>query len=156
MEEKDIINDPEKWPKSEPSIYPSYIRFINRTERRVDVIWIDYQAKPQYSNTLGPSQFLDVNTFVGHPWIFKDTDTAEHMVVQRKIFYLPKRLPQRPVRRCVNITLPVYPLKIRCFQVFKKLLQNRNKILELEIPSSLKRELEEHFVTNDKIAKNTN
>ena len=63
--------------RSEPSRTHSYVRFCNRTLRRADVIWFNYEGQGVKYKTLLPTQTVDVNTFVGHPWMFRDHDTGD-------------------------------------------------------------------------------
>ena len=63
--------------RSEPSTHHSFVRFCNRTLRRADVIWFNYTGQGVKYKTLLPTQTVDVNTFVGHPWMFRDHDTGD-------------------------------------------------------------------------------
>lgn len=53
------------------SVISSFVRFVNRTQRHVDIVWLNYEGARVRYKTLQPEQFVDVNTFVGHPWIFR-------------------------------------------------------------------------------------
>ena len=62
--------------------------------------------------TLRPKDEVPVNTFVGHPWIFRDNATGDKIHVEFKEVFsaeapdesAPTSLP----RRLVNITIPGY------------------------------------------------
>ena len=97
--------------KSDPSMVHSFVRFLNCTLRRVDVVWLNYEGIGIRYRTLAPNQWVDVNTFVGHPWIFRDSITGDKLVVQLKEVFEPpswrdvdeNTLPQR---KTFNITIP--------------------------------------------------
>lgn len=50
---------------------PAYIRFKNKTNYNVEVIWINVLNKEKTYCVLQPNKFLDVNTYATHPWIFR-------------------------------------------------------------------------------------
>ena len=97
--------------KSSASMVCSFVRFVNKTTYNVDTIWINYEGQRSRYKTLRPNEFVDVNTYVGHPWIFLDADTGNRMVVQMKEVFestegwkAEDNLP--PQRKIYNITLP--------------------------------------------------
>lgn len=99
--------------KSTKSKVMSFLRFVNKTKRRVDVIWINYEGQAVKYKTLDCDECLDVNTFVGHPWIFRDSETGDKLVVQLKHIYNPpawhtslSKSENKPVRRIVVISIP--------------------------------------------------
>ncbi|XP_033732285.1 von Hippel-Lindau disease tumor suppressor-like [Pecten maximus] len=123
----------------------SFVRFVNRTHRFVDIVWLNYEGARVKYKTLQPGQFVDVNTFVGHPWIFRDSDTGDHLVVQlREVFEMTTGWTPNdgvpPWRKVINITIPVYTLKDRSLQVIRSFV-NRDRIPELDLPLELKEEI---------------
>ena len=97
--------------KSQKSVHCSFVRFQNATAKGVDVIWINYEGLRVKYKTIYPGEFMDINTFVGHPWIFCDSETGERMVAQLRDVFQPlawdsesRRWP--PKRKVVNITIP--------------------------------------------------
>jgi len=172
--------------RSVKSVRASFVRFVNLTRRRVDVIWINYEGRSVKYKTLRPREYLDVNTYVSHPWIFRDSDTHDKLVIsstagihtgnENGIFGSPVFRPQEtlapdgrtPVRKVVYITLPVYTLKERCFQMLRKYFDNNlrrqnglsatqhndpsnrtciseESLQQLEIPLSLKHEFRNYL-----------
>ncbi|CAN8019182.1 von Hippel-Lindau disease tumor suppressor [Ixodes scapularis] len=130
---------------SGPSLVPSFVRFVNRTGRRVDVIWLDYNGTRVKYKSLEPAQVFDVDTFVNHPWIFRDSLTHDRLVVRHREVFLPPE-PGRAgpggerTRRIVPITLPVYSLKENCFQEIRKRIAPPDAICKTEIPTALQQE----------------
>ena len=88
----------------------SFVRFVNRTERSIDVVWLNYEGIGVHYCTLKPGHCIDVNTFVGHPWIFRDSQTGDKLMVNSKEVYEPVGWgPQDgwpPKRKLVSIMLP--------------------------------------------------
>ncbi|XP_062622361.1 von Hippel-Lindau disease tumor suppressor-like [Saccostrea cucullata] len=138
--------------KSKKSIVCSLVRFKNRTERGVDIIWLNYEGARVKYKTLQAYEFVDVNTYVGHPWIFLDVESGERLVVDLKSVYepttgwVPSQWPIKPVRKVVNITIPIYSLKDSCIRFFKKHLP-KNNINKLDLPTSLLQEMYEKYDT---------
>lgn len=111
----------------------SPVRFYNGTSRNVDVIWINYEGQGVKYRTLEPRKFLDVKTYVSHPWIFRDSSNYNKMVVcigtnktPETVFH-PKpyiisdesKRKENARERIIIIKLPLYSLKERCFQILR-------------------------------------
>ncbi|XP_045196823.2 von Hippel-Lindau disease tumor suppressor-like [Mercenaria mercenaria] len=131
--------------KSKKSIHYSFLRFLNKTKRKVDVVWVNYEGARVRYKTLNPDQFLDINTFAGHPWIFFDSETGDKMVVQLKEVFEPVAWNSEgnnwpPQRKVVNITIPVYSLQECCLLKLRKLVP-KDRIKDLEITDILKEDL---------------
>lgn len=95
--------------RSKGSYLHSYIRFVNCTQRLVDIVWLNHEGVSVRYKTLPSKNWVDVNTYVGHPWIFRDAITGDKLVVQLKeVFEPPAHCYERDgaVRRVVMITIP--------------------------------------------------
>jgi len=75
--------------KSYPNKKLSFVRFLNQTQRKVEVIWINYEGARVRYKTLEPQDYFDVNTYVAHPWVFQDAKTREYLLVDSKDIYEP-------------------------------------------------------------------
>lgn len=98
----------------------SLIRFQNRTGRRVNLIWIDYQGRRRIQLELETDQGINYNTYVTHPWRAEDTENKNVLLLNFLETYYPSRpevsrvdlrqrraLVRTRVRRIVvNITTP--------------------------------------------------
>lgn len=110
--------------KSSTSMVCSFVRFVNKTSYNVDTVWINYEGHRARYKTLRPDEFVDVNTYVGHPWIFLDSDTGNRMVVQMKEVFESEEgwKPEdkvQPQRKVYNITIPS-KLLIKCRSTIEK------------------------------------
>lgn len=139
--------------RSVHSAHKSFIRFHNNTDRKVDIIWINYEGHHIKYKTLLPGSFYDVNTFSTHPWLFIDSETQDKLVVKSKEVFSPEpwyvqfshlkreEIPRRLERTHVYITIPLYSLRQRSLQVVRNNLSQPEDAFKLELPSSLQKEL---------------
>ncbi|KAK3557629.1 hypothetical protein QTP70_031347 [Hemibagrus guttatus] len=118
---------------------PAYVLFCNRSPRTVQLLWINFQGQPESYGQLKPQTGRRMDTFVGHPWMFRDAQTDDPMLVNNKEMYLPSALENGQVS-VVNITLPVYSLRERCLQVVRKLVCMED-FSRLEIARTLQEDL---------------
>lgn len=118
----------------------SFVRFLNCTQRFVNIYWIDYQGHAVSYGVLVPSEGIDMDTFVTHPWIFVDVNTLDRYVVNQKDVFFPEP-PRTNVRVKIYITLPVYSLRELSLRVIRECLKHASHAFQLEIPSTLQHEL---------------
>lgn len=105
--------------RSGRSTMKSFVRFVNQTNRFVDIVWLNYEGARVKYKTLQPGHFVDVNTFVGHPWIFRDSDTGDHMVVHlREVFETTHSYEVPQTRKIINITIPGKELAFSSTQLY--------------------------------------
>lgn len=137
-------------PRSPLSAEQVFVRFYNKAYCQIDIIWLDYDGNPRKYRSLKPNQFLDVNTCVGHLWIFKDTISGEKMHVLGKpifpasynVFGAQQNTPTRPrCRLCIPIFLPMQNLRQIALKAVYILLKDLSVIDKLELPMELRSEL---------------
>lgn len=141
-------------PRSPLSTEKVFIRFYNKAYRQIDIIWLDYEGKPGRFHSLQPNQFLDVNTYIGHLWMFTDTITGEEMHVlgkpifpaSYKVFGASVQRPEmrQPCRLCIPIFLPMQNLRQIALRAVYILLKDLSVVDKLELPMELRNELKKY------------
>ncbi|XP_076870667.1 von Hippel-Lindau disease tumor suppressor [Brachyhypopomus gauderio] len=117
----------------------AHVVFCNRSPRIVKLIWIDFRGEPQSYAELQPLTGKRISTYVGHPWMFRDAQSDDPMLVNSKEMYLPRAVERGQVSM-VNITLPVFSLRERCLQVVRQLVRTED-FPRLEIARCLQEDL---------------
>lgn len=78
---------------SRQSMTKVFLNFVNHCGRNVDVFWIDYTGKPKFMLYMAadkPKELYPINTFVLHPFEFRDRHTHERMYVDHNPIYWPQ------------------------------------------------------------------
>ncbi|XP_035897905.1 protein Vhl [Anopheles stephensi] len=135
--------------RSRNSEVRSFVLFRNTTERVVDVYWVNYSATLTHYSTLQPGAQCKVNTFVSHPWLFKDKRHEERMHVRHQPIFMPEPWYNsftgagRLNRMEARIHFPVRTLKENCLWRILALLSAKEEsvLCELELPNVLVQEL---------------
>lgn len=125
------------------------VRFYNFSNVEADVIWINYQGDQEKYCTLRPKQFIDVNTYSRHYWIFIEKNTNRALMANNQPYFLAEdqkyeKYPYRtrPTRFCVGITKALVPtLKGLAISYLSRSLRSCGDVKHLEIPKTLKREI---------------
>ncbi|ETN81970.1 hypothetical protein NECAME_08272 [Necator americanus] len=119
-----------------------YVRFFNLTGTDVDVIWINEEGRGIRYGQLKKSQYLDINTYEGHPWIFRESGVGD-LLIGQPVMSL-RDWAVRTVANLVEIapdallTLPLPASQIRLFQrVIQNLLVHRLQYVSMFEPNPL-------------------
>ncbi|XP_042889529.1 von Hippel-Lindau disease tumor suppressor-like isoform X2 [Penaeus japonicus] len=124
----------------------SFVRFVNRTQRSVDVFWLNYQGVRQKYKKLEPREQFKISTYVSHPWVFQDSETTAKLVVNSEEVFFPRpwyedgqgiQGPVSPRHVTVYISIPLYTLKERATQVVWSHLRDPRDAYKLDIPAVL-------------------
>ncbi|XP_039276280.1 uncharacterized protein LOC111058866 isoform X2 [Nilaparvata lugens] len=88
------------------------VRFYNVTQQQIEVLWINFAGRLQRYVTLEGDASVDVNTYVNHLWVFRDTFThTEYLADGQLLFHVtPSTHPCPYFRRLVRITYPLLTL----------------------------------------------
>lgn len=134
-------------PRSLSSEKRSYVRFYNRTNRNVEIYWLDFKGQRVKYSTLKPLHSVNINTFVTHPWIFRDEEFSDTLLAatpskrlldRQEVFLPPDDAFDR--RRPIVILSPLLNLKEIVFQLLRKHKINENVLADLEVPTVIKEE----------------
>lgn len=144
-------------PRSIECVDRVYVRFINRTNRCIEIVWINYRgAYERYSLLRRMTHYVDVNTFVSHPWVALDQQTKDLMRIAGMPIYYPRqvwtdrsheephiRYPIHPEdrRQIRYITLPMYSLRERCLFEIRNHLRGEADVDELHLPGNVSADL---------------
>uniref|UniRef100_A0A182FX66 von Hippel-Lindau disease tumour suppressor beta domain-containing protein n=1 Tax=Anopheles albimanus TaxID=7167 RepID=A0A182FX66_ANOAL len=133
--------------KSEQSEIRSFVKYINTTQRPVEVLWVDYSGRASHFKLLQPREFCLVNTYVTHPWRFRDRETGEQMHVRNQTVYMPEPWftsfdsNGKLTRKEIRIHFPLRTLRENCLWRITELVPGEDGLRVLEIPRILVDEL---------------
>lgn len=116
----------------------SYVRFKNLTPKIIDVLWISFSGEFVRYKNLQPTEFVDINTYVTHPWISIDVKTRDRMLMNGEFIFMP---PECNRRLLVLIQLPLYSLRYRSLMALRDLMEKEDDVDVLELPKELANDL---------------
>ena len=146
--------------RSSESIERTTIAIWNRTSRRIEMMWINYDGQEISYGTIEPAtpplKPLVVKTFVGHPWRFYMTGTRLLLNVCQPghpptDVLWPQKLPDqdsaKPQVNYVFVFFPVLTLRHACLQKLRDLRLTDETLNKLCIPDILKADFK-HFLAH--------
>jgi hypothetical protein len=76
------------------SKYKVKVKFINVSQRPVDLYWLDFNGRRVRYNTRQPGlgNKIQMNTFITHPWVVHDSETGQRLHLSGQPVCIP-RLP---------------------------------------------------------------
>jgi len=129
----------------------SFVKFINCSERLVEVHWVNYEGHNVHYTNLKPGKHAMINTFKTHPWIFLDPTTGERLQVAHQEVFQPdawfkhinsvRDAAVSVGRQEARIHIPLKSLRELALWRILFLLDSKDDIYSLEIPNTLKAEL---------------
>ncbi|XP_008195390.1 von Hippel-Lindau disease tumor suppressor [Tribolium castaneum] len=150
-----MANPPPLDERSKRSREKSFVRFVNLTERTVEVIWINFTGAYVSYQLLESGRFVDVNTYKGHTWIAIDHKSRDRLQIDKEFIYFPKTTkeylqnmlpndvnweaipPNFEARIRAVITIPVYSLRYTCLLAIRNYLTSPEDADRLELPKEL-------------------
>ncbi len=88
--------------RSLESTTKSPVKFINKTDMNIEILWINHSGQEISYGTLqaAPSSHSvkEINTFVSHPWIAKNCENSQRLLLNKKEIFHP---PQPRIARVV-------------------------------------------------------
>lgn len=131
--------------RSKESLESAKLLITNRTERPVDILWINYAAKLIRYRTLRKGEAFQLDTYKTHPWIFRDYHTGLLMHVNHKEVLWPEPSTEKRPIQIVNIHFPLQSLKTLALWANVIKVRNINEISRMELPQTLRLDLETLF-----------
>ena len=59
----------------------TFVAFVSRTNRKVDIFWIDYKGKHvKYATLSKYGDTFTIHTFITHPWTFRDSESGDQLI----------------------------------------------------------------------------
>lgn len=55
---------------------PLVVRFVNATDRKLDLVWVSYDGQERVESSLVPGGEIERQTYVAHLWRFIDRERA--------------------------------------------------------------------------------
>ncbi|CAH1110759.1 unnamed protein product [Psylliodes chrysocephalus] len=144
----------------------AYVRFINKTEKVVEIVWLNHTGKYIRYRILKKDYFVDVNTYNAHLWVAFDHETKDRLHIDKEFVYHPKtskeffkqKYPDRVIpehyeaRIRAFITLPLYSLRYNSLLTIRNLLKTSEDADKLELPTQLIEDLKKVIVLRNNLA----
>ena len=93
-------------PRSRNNDVPSYVTFFNRSDRTVNLFWINYEGKLVRYGRIPPFKGTSMNTYVTHPWIVRDANTGYPLLLNGKSVFHPTADTHEGSRMMIWIHIP--------------------------------------------------
>lgn len=126
----------------------SFITFENRTNRSVNLYWVNYTSVFIHYKTLLPNELTNVDTYQTHPWIIKDSITGERLLISKSFLYYPPPWFQNLnaitgliQREKAAITSPMRSLRLNTMWMIIGLVKEPFELEDLDLPKTLIHEL---------------
>lgn len=122
------------------------VRFINGCDKPIQILWVTHTGEYQLYATLRTRQFLDVNTYMRHAWVFKETVTGNRVWANNRLYFYGAndfanvKLEDR-ARSRFSVVLSkarVEKLEKICINVISRYIKKCTDVKYLEIPTTLK------------------
>ncbi|XP_048776261.1 von Hippel-Lindau disease tumor suppressor-like [Ostrea edulis] len=129
-----------KEPRSLNNDITTHVRFQNRCDRNATLYWLNFKGNLVRYSILKKGEYIDMITYVTHPWCAKEVVTNDRLVIDKEPVYYPSE-GEEETYRLVLIDIPVYSLRERCKQVIWKSFPDIDP-KTLDIPRLLTKELD--------------
>lgn len=129
---------------------PIKVRFLNASGLTAEILWVTTDGNYMLYGTLKPKEYIDVNTFSQHYWVFRDKATGRTLIANNHQYfvgvknnYYYKDLRSSHNRFIVMITryCMVPSLRLQSIDFLCRNLGSCTNVKYLEIPKTLKQEI---------------
>ncbi|XP_075217173.1 von Hippel-Lindau disease tumor suppressor-like [Lycorma delicatula] len=115
-----------------------FLFFVNKTERHLHIIWLNFIGDPVIYKTLGPNNALPIITYEQHPWVFEDSQTGDRMLGNGQELFYPKQDKKKPDQPIVILlTYPLISLRQRALQVIRDSIEEIEGLEVSQTPFTL-------------------
>jgi von Hippel-Lindau disease tumor supressor len=83
----------------------TYVRFKNRCDRQATLYWFNFQGNLVRYAILKKGEYIDMITYVTHPWCAKEVVSNDRLVINKESVYYPTE-GEEEVYKLVLIDLP--------------------------------------------------
>lgn len=136
------------------------VRFVNLTDKTVQIIWVNYVGAYVKYHNMPPHTSMDVTTYKTHPWLALDMENFDHLLMNNSFVYNPVPwrehhahhfLTRRGItheipdgyepRIMICIKLPLHSLRLIALRKVRDLLRDEEDINALGLPGKLAEDL---------------
>ena len=83
----------------------TYVRFKNRCDRIATLFWLNFKGDLVRYSVLKKDEFIDMNTYVTHPWCAREIVTNDRLVIDKQPVYQPTE-GENGIYRLAYIDIP--------------------------------------------------
>lgn len=83
----------------------TYVRFKNRCDRIATLFWLNFKGDLVRYSVLKKDEFIDMNTYVTHPWCAREIVTNDRLEIDKQPVYQPTE-GENGIYRLAYIDIP--------------------------------------------------
>ncbi|XP_055929933.1 von Hippel-Lindau-like protein [Argiope bruennichi] len=143
--------------RSGPSRTPCLLEITNKTERCINIIWLDYFAREVNFGCVKPDAKKTIQSYVGHPWICRDSVTKRRLLLNKETYFAAtksalngEKKDNLPVLE-VTASNPMFTLVDIGAEAVSRLLPSEERLTSMRLPQNVK-DLVKLYIKNSSFA----